>query len=90
MRKPDLITAIAAETLQPTKEVERTVNSMLEVITSEMAKGGEVVLLGFGTFTVKARAARDGRNPQTGAPMKIAAAKIPGFKAGSKLKEAVS
>lgn len=90
MRKPDLIAAIAAETLQPKTEVERTVNSLLEVITSEMAKGGEVVLMGFGTFAVKERAAREGRNPQTGATMTIAASKVPGFKAGSKLKDAVN
>lgn len=90
MRKPELIAAIVNDTQQPRRDVERTVNSLLEVITAELAKGGDVALIGFGTFSIKKREARDGRNPQTGEPMKIAAAKLPAFKAGSKLKDAVS
>ena len=90
MRKPELIAAIAADSLQSKTEVERTLNSFIEVITKELAAGGEVALMGFGTFQVKNREAREGRNPQTGAKMAIAASKVPGFKAGSKLKEALN
>lgn len=90
MRKPDLIAAIAEDTMQSKTEVERTVNSLLETISAELAKGNEVALIGFGTFSVKKRAARDGRNPQTGQTIKIAEANLPAFKAGSKLKDAVN
>ncbi|MBF6615523.1 MAG: HU family DNA-binding protein [Candidimonas sp.] len=90
MRKPELIAAIANDTQQTKTEVERTLNSFLEVVSSELAKGSDVALVGFGTFSVKKREAREGRNPQTGKPMTIAAARVPVFKAGSTLKGAVN
>lgn len=90
MRKPELIAAIANDTNQSKAEVERTVNSLLDVITMQLAKGEDVALIGFGTFTVKKRAAREGRNPQTGKPMQIAATSVPAFKPGSGLKNAVN
>lgn len=90
MRKPELIAAIADDTQQTKTEVERTLNSFMDVVSAQLAKGEEVALIGFGTFSVKKRQARDGRNPQTGETIKIAAATIPGFKPGSKLKDAVN
>ncbi|MCF6783750.1 HU family DNA-binding protein [Stutzerimonas stutzeri] len=90
MRKPELIAAIASDTHQTKTEVERTLNSFLDVVTSQLAKGEDVALVGFGTFTVKKREAREGRNPQTGKPITIAAAQVPVFKAGSTLKSAVN
>ncbi|MBA1280317.1 HU family DNA-binding protein [Stutzerimonas stutzeri] len=90
MRKPELIAAIASDTLQSKTEVERTVNSFLDVISKQLAAGNEVALMGFGTFSVKKRPARQGRNPQTGEPMQIAASTVPAFKAGNSLKSAVN
>ena len=66
----------------------RALNSLIEAVTTELATGGEVSLIGFGTYKVNDRAARKGRNPQTGAEIQIAAAKVPSFKAGKALKDA--
>jgi DNA-binding protein HU-beta len=66
----------------------RALNSLIEAVTAELATGGEVSLIGFGTYKVNDRAARKGRNPQTGAEIQIAAAKVPSFKAGKALKDA--
>ena len=63
---------------------------MVDTVTNALAEGDQVVLVGFGTFSVKDRAARTGRNPQTGEPIEIKAAKVPGFKAGKALKDAVN
>ncbi len=63
---------------------------MLDAVTDSLKKSEQVVLVGFGTFSVKQRAARTGRNPQTGQPIHIAAAKIPSFKAGKALKDAIN
>jgi DNA-binding protein HU-beta len=66
----------------------RALNSLIEAVTTELATGGDVSLIGFGTYKVNDRAARKGRNPQTGAEIQIAAAKVPSFKAGKALKDA--
>jgi len=68
----------------------RALDAVIESITDALKAGDSVVLVGFGTFAVKDRAARTGRNPQTGKPIEISAAKIPGFKAGKALKDAVN
>lgn len=88
--KTELIDLVAAQTELPKSETAKTVNALLEVIKNELAKGEKVALVGFGTFEVRERAARKGRNPQTGAEIEIAAAKAPAFKAGKDFKEAVN
>lgn len=90
MFKPEVIAAVAEDTMQTKTDVERTINSLLDTISGQLAKGNEVAFVGFGTFSVKNRAARDGRNPQTGQTIKIAASNVPVFKPGSKLKDAVN
>ena len=72
------------------KDAERTLKAFVDVVTSELKKGEKVQLVGFGTFEVSERAAREGRNPQTGKTMKIEACKAPKFKAGKALKDAVN
>ena len=71
------------------KDSEKAVNAFGEVVTEFLAKGEKVQLIGFGNFEVRERAARKGRNPQTGKEIKIAASKVPAFKAGKALKDAV-
>ncbi|MCJ8168028.1 MULTISPECIES: HU family DNA-binding protein [Atopomonas] len=90
MNKSELIDAIAASADIPKAAAARALDAVTESITDALKKGESVVLVGFGTFAVKERAARTGRNPQTGNPIEIAAAKIPGFKAGKALKDAVN
>ncbi|EGG95255.1 DNA-binding protein HU-beta [gamma proteobacterium IMCC1989] len=90
MNKSELIDAIAASADLPKAAAGRALDAVLETIESTLKNGDPVTLVGFGTFSVKDRAARTGRNPQTGAPIQIAAAKIPGFKAGKSLKDAVN
>ncbi|EAT10701.1 HU family DNA-binding protein, partial [Bermanella marisrubri] len=68
----------------------RALDATVDAITNALKEGDQVVLVGFGTFAVKERAARTGRNPQTGQPIEIAAAKVPGFKPGKALKDAVN
>ena len=90
MNKSELIDAIS-ESADITKAAAgRAVDAVVESITNALKSGDQVTLIGFGTFSVKDRAARLGRNPQTGAEIKIAAAKIPSFKAGKALKDAVN
>ena len=89
MNKSELIQAVAAKGLTR-KEAEAAVNAVLGTIEEALAKGESVQLIGFGTFSVKERAAREGRNPQTGEVVKIKASKIPAFKAGKALKEKVN
>jgi DNA-binding protein HU-beta len=72
------------------KDSEKLLGAFVEVVTDELVKGGKVQLVGFGTFEVAERAAREGRNPQTGKPMKLPASKAPKFKAGKVLKDAVN
>jgi len=88
MNKSELIASIATGADISKADAERALNATISTITSELANGGEVALVGFGTFKVNDRAARTGRNPQTGATIQIAAAKVPAFKAGKALKDA--
>lgn len=89
MNKTDLIARIAEETGQTKAASEAFLNSLLNQVSQTLAAGESVVLPGFGTFEVRARAARTGRNPQTGATIEIAAAKVPAFKPGAGLKKSV-
>ena len=90
MNKSDLIAAIAAKTGETKKDAEATVNAFIDVVTESLAKGEKVQLVGFGSFEVRKRAARKGRNPQTKEEIKIPASKAPVFKAGKALKELVN
>jgi len=90
VNKSELIEAIAASADIPKAAAGRALDAMVESITGALKKGDQVALVGFGTFAVKERAARTGRNPRTGDPIEIAAAKIPNFKAGKALKDAVN
>ena len=90
MNKSELVAKIAEGADISKASAARTLDSLIGTVTEELANGGEVALVGFGTFKVSDRAARTGRNPQTGAEIQIAAAKVPGFKAGKGLKDAVN
>jgi len=90
MNKSDLIAAIAAKTGETKKSAEATVNAFVEVVTESLVKGDKVQLVGFGSFEVRKRAARKGRNPQTKEEIKIPASKAPVFKAGKALKDLVN
>lgn len=90
MNKSELIDAIAASADISKAAAGRALDAMTESVTSALKDGDQVTLIGFGTFSVKDRAARTGRNPQTGAEIQIAAAKVPSFKAGKALKDAVN
>lgn len=90
MNKSDLIAAVAAKTGETKKNAEASLNAVIDVIAETLAKGDKIQLVGFGSFEVRSRAARKGRNPQTGKEMKIAAKKAPVFKAGKALKDAVN
>lgn len=90
VNKTELIEAIAASADIPKAAAGRALDAVVESITGALKNGDSVVLVGFGTFAVKERAARTGRNPQTGEEIKIAAAKVPGFKPGKALKDAVN
>lgn len=90
MNKADLIAAIAAKTGETKKAAEETVNAFVEVVSNALVEGDKVQLVGFGSFEVRKRAARKGRNPQTGSEIKIPASKAPVFKAGKALKEVVN
>ncbi len=90
MNKSELIDAIANSADLPKAAAGRALDSVVETITSARKDGDSVSLVGFGVFSVKERAARTGRNPQTGEPIQIKAATIPSFKAGKALKDAVN
>ncbi len=90
MNKTDLIAKIAAETGLPKKDSEKALAATLNAITDALKEGDKVQLVGFGVFDVKERAARMGRNPKTKEPIAIPASKIPQFKAGKALKDAIS
>ena len=89
MNKTELIAAIAEKTELSKKDAEKALSAMVEAITEELKEGNKVQLIGFGTFEVRERAARTGRNPHTQEAIKIAASKQPVFKAGQALKNAV-
>lgn len=90
MNKKDLIQKISEQAGISLADAERAINAITSNVTKELAGGGNVSLVGFGAFQVKERAERTGRNPQTGDSIKIAAAKIPSFKAGKILKDTVN
>ncbi len=89
MQKSDLIEKIADDAGISKAAADRALNSILSNITKTLKNGDRISLVGFGTFSISKRAARIGRNPQTGAEIKIKATKVPKFKAGKSLKEAV-
>lgn len=90
MNKTELVAAIADKAGISKKDADAVVAAFTETVTKELKKGGKVQLVGFGTFEVSKRAARTGRNPQTGAEMKIPASKAPKFKAGKAFKDAIN
>lgn len=90
MNKTELIEAVAAKANLKKKDAEAAVNATFEAITASLKKGEKVQVIGFGSFDVKKRAARTGRNPQTGAAIKIKASKSPAFAAGKALKDAIN
>ena len=89
MNKTELIDAVSAKSGLTKADTDRAFKAMVEAVTEALAKGDQVSLIGFGTFLVRERQARSGRNPRTGETIEIAAAKIPSFKAGKALKDAV-
>lgn len=90
MNKTELIAAVAENADMTKKDAEKAVKAFIDVVTEELKKGEKVQIVGFGTFEVSERAAREGRNPHTGEPMPIAASKAPKFKAGKALKDAMN
>ena len=90
MTKAELISAVAEKSDLTKKDSEKAVSAMIDVITEALVGGDKVSLVGFGTFEVKNRSARNGINPRTKEPMPIPASKLPSFKAGKALKEAVA
>jgi DNA-binding protein HU-beta len=90
MNKTELVAAMADQAGLSKKDAEAALKAFTDVVAKELKAGGKVQLVGFGTFEVSERAAREGRNPQTGAAMKIAASKAPKFKAGKALKDSIN
>ncbi|MDD2400881.1 MAG: HU family DNA-binding protein [Clostridia bacterium] len=90
MNKTDLVSMVAEKAEMKKKDAEKALSAVLASIEETLAKGEKVQLVGFGTFEVRARAARTGRNPLTGEELKIPATNVPAFKAGKALKEAVA
>jgi DNA-binding protein HU-beta len=90
MNRKELIDALANKTGGSKADAARNIAALIEVITATLKKGDNVALVGFGTFEVRKRAARSGRNPATGVAIKIKASKQPAFKAGATLKAAVN
>ncbi len=89
MNKTELVAAVATKAELSKKDADAAVKAVIDAVTEALADGEKVALVGFGTFDVKKRAARTGKNPRTGESIKIAAAKVPTFKAGAALKDAV-
>ncbi|MCU6695468.1 HU family DNA-binding protein [Laedolimicola ammoniilytica] len=90
MNRMELVAAIAEKTELSKKDAEKALKAFTDVVAEELKKGEKIQLVGFGTFEVSERAAREGRNPQTGEAMQIAASKSPKFKAGKALKDALN
>jgi len=90
MNRAELIAAMAKKADLTQKDAEKALKAFTEVVADELKKGDKIQLVGFGTFEVAERAAREGRNPQTGETMTIAACKAPKFKAGKALKDAIN
>lgn len=89
MNKQDLVANVAEKAGMTKKDAEKAINAVVDSIKDALNKGEKVALVGFGTFEVRTRAARSGRNPQTGAAIKIPAGKVPAFRPGKELKESV-
>ena len=90
MNKTELVAAISEKTELTKKDSEKALKALIDVVAEELKKGEKVQLVGFGTFEVSERPEREGRNPQTGETMKIAASKAPKFKAGKALKDIIN
>lgn len=90
MNKTELIAAVAEKAEISKKDAEKAVKAFTEVVSDELVKGEKIQLVGFGTFEVSERPAREGRNPRTGETMTIAASKAPKFKAGKALKDSIN
>ncbi len=90
MNKAELITSVAEQAAISKKDAEKAINAVIDTISNAMAEGEKIQLVGFGTFEVRAREARTGKNPRTGEAIQIAASKVPAFKAGKALKDAVN
>jgi DNA-binding protein HU-beta len=89
MNKTDLINAVSEQAQLSKKDASKAVDAVFEAITGTLQNGSKVQLIGFGNFEVRERAARKGRNPQTGQEIEISASKVPAFKPGKALKDAV-
>lgn len=89
MNKQELVASVAEKADLTKKDAEKAINAVIDSIKGALNQGDKVSLVGFGTFEVRSRAARSGRNPQTGDTIKIAAAKVPAFRPGKELKESV-
>ncbi len=90
MNKAELVAAIAEKAEVSKKDAEKMVGAFISTVTDELKKGEKIALIGFGTFETRQRAAREGKNPQTGAAIKIPASVVPAFKAGKALKDAIA
>jgi integration host factor beta subunit len=90
MNKTDLVEVVALKADMSKKDSEKAVKAVIEAISEALAAGDKVQIVGFGTYAVKERAAREGRNPKTGEAMTIAASKVPTFTAGKALKDAIN
>jgi DNA-binding protein HU-beta len=90
MNRKELVDALAAKTESTKADAERAVAGLIDIISATLKKGDSLTLVGFGTFEVRKRAARTGRNPKTGEELKIKASKVPAFKAGATLKATVN
>jgi DNA-binding protein HU-beta len=90
MNRKELIDALAAKTDSTKADAERSISALIDIISATLKKGDSLTLVGFGTFEVRKRAARTGRNPRTGEELKIKASKVPAFKPGATLKAVVN
>ena len=90
MNKTELIAVVAEKAELSKKDAEKAIKAFTDAVSEELVKGGKIQLVGFGTFEVAERAAREGRNPKTGETMPIAASKAPKFKAGKALKDMIN
>ena len=90
MTKTELVAAVAAKSELSKKDAEKAVNAFIDAVSETLKSGDKVQLVGFGTFEVRERAEREGKNPATGEAIHIAATKVPAFKAGKALKDAVN
>ena len=90
MNKAELIAAMAEKAELSKKDSEKALKAFIDVVTDELVKGEKIQLVGFGTFEVRNREARTGKNPRTGEAIQIAASKVPAFKAGKALKDVVN